>query len=124
MQFSANADRGEERKVTDKLRYQWVQWVLEQMGVEWGDSFSESGDPEEATILQKALMRRKLEQNNITIRDNHDGSVDIYVEEERIAYWSKPNYRLRLDPTKINKKDQQYSEIDMECWSVFDDEEK
>lgn len=122
MKFSANADRGEEAKVVGKLRYQWIQWVLEQTGVDWGDSFSETGDPEDATILQKALLRKNLEQNKITVNDCHDGSFEIYVDEERIAHWEKPYYRLRIDNTKINKKDRQYTEIDFGCWSVFDEE--
>jgi len=122
MKFNANADRGQEAAVVGKLRYQWIQWVLEQTGVNWGDSFSETGDPEDATILQKALMRKNLDQNKIEINDLHDGSVEIYVGNERIAYWAKPYYKLCIDNTKINKKDRQYTEIDFECWSVFDEE--
>jgi hypothetical protein len=122
MNFTANADRGEEKNVVEKLRYQWIQFILEQTGADLEDCFSESGDPEDATILQKALLRKKLDQNKITVKDIHDGSLEIYVEEERIAYWNKPYFRLRIDNNKINKKNQQYIEIDMGCWSIFDEE--
>jgi len=72
------------------------------------------------TILQKGKVRKVLEQNKILVKDNYDGSLDIYVEDDRIAYWEQPRFRLHIDRSKLNKKDQQYVEIEFSCWSVFD----
>lgn len=119
--FTASSDRGEEKLVSGKLKYQWVQWVLEQTGIDTDGCFPETGDISDQTILQKALLKKILKQNKIIIKDYHDESLEIYVDEERIAYWSKPYYKLIIDTSKLNKKDQQYIEIEMECWSVFDE---
>ena len=123
MKFTANSDRGDERKVAYQLRYQWVKFVLEQIKVDWTDCFPQSERLEDVTILQSATLRKKLNDNNIIINDNVDGSLDIYVNEELIAEWKKPSFILHINPAKINKRDKYYSEIQMECWSVYDQNE-
>lgn len=110
--FTAKSDLGQERKVAENLRHQWIQYVLENTGINWEGCFEEV--PENLTIEQKAKIRKILEQNKIIIKDNFDGSVDIYVEEEKIGSWYKPYYILH----NINK----YVEIQLKCESVFDEE--
>lgn len=122
MNFIIHADRNNAKEVTEKVRFQWMKNVLQNMGIEWGDSL-ESDDPGNLSILQRAQIRRILEQNkNLEIADDHDGGIVIYVEKEPIARWEKPYYRLHHDQTEINHQKRWYISIQVSCWSVFDQE--
>lgn len=106
------------------LMYQWAYSVLSQMGVDFGDSIPEDGDPDGLTKLQQAQMRKILENNKIFVLDNQDESLAIYVENELIGKWERPYYKLHFDPSKINPKEKFYMEVDISFGSVFDEEQE
>ena len=122
MNFTIEADRNDAKEVTEKVKFQWMKSVLQQMGIDWGDNL-DPDDPDDLSIIQRAYIRRILDQNkNLNIVDDHDGGVVIYVEKEPIAEWKKPYYRLHSDPTELNRHKKWYISIEVSCWSVFDQE--
>ena len=129
MNFALNkmsflVSREEAKNKAKLLMYQWAYSVLSQMGVDFGDSIPEDGDPDGLTKFQQAKMRKILETNKIFILDNQDESLEIYVENELVGKWDRPHYTLKFDRSKINPKEKYYMEVDVFFGSVFDEEQE
>lgn len=116
MKFIATADRGDEKQVANKLRDEWIKFVIVSTHADFKDAFED----EDLSILDKAQVRKTLEQNAMSVIDNYDGSVDIYVGEDCIGHWDKPYFKIH---TGLNKRSPIFVEIELSCWSVFDEEE-
>jgi hypothetical protein len=106
------------------LMYQWCYSVLSETGIEFDDEIPEDGNPNSLTILQKAKMRKTLADNNIFILDEKDETLEIYIENDLIAKWEKPYYKLCYDKSKVNPKERYYSEVEISFWSVYDEIEE
>jgi hypothetical protein len=65
------------------------------------------------TVFDKVRLRKVLGQYNVSVIDNMDGGVKIYLEREQIAEWIKPSYILKEDPSQIDPKKKLY--IEMKC---------
>jgi hypothetical protein len=103
----------------------WVQDVLTSIGIDFKDSLNLN---EERTIIQRATLKNILKENSINIED--DGEiVDISIFDkdsgswQKIAFMEKPIYRMRQDLKQKDKNKRLYTEIEIICWSVFDEEE-
>ena len=118
------ASREEAKEQIKLLMYQWCYSILTEIGIEFSDEIPEDGNPNSLTILQKAKMRKILANNNIFIIDNQDEIIEIYIENELVAKWEKPFYKLHYDRTKVNPKERYYSEVEISFWSVFDEVEE
>lgn len=116
------ADKDNYKEVFNQVKFDWVCNVLSQTGMNLDNCFPESGNYEDQTIQQKAQLRNNLNDNNILIIDNNDDSLIIYIQNEIIASWDKPLYIRREDAEERNPKRKYYIEINIECYSVFDDE--
>jgi hypothetical protein len=112
--------REDAKKQVKLLMYQWCYSVITEIGIEFGDEIPEDGNPDSLTILQQAKMRKTLSDNKIFILDDKDETLEIYVEEELIAKWEKPCYKLHYDRTKINPKERYYVEVEISFSSIFD----
>lgn len=127
MRLKVVANRSEAKEVALKVRFQWVKDILLSTGADFTDIFPESEDElltyNDMSIIQKAKLRKVLEQNKINIVDNHDGSLLIYLENDVIAEWKIPNFKLHFDRNELNPQKRWYIEIEMDYWSVFDEEE-
>ena len=117
------SDKEDAQKVVDKVRFSWIRCVLEQTGMDLGNSFSEGEDDlDSMTIAQKAELRHILDKNKILVLDDHDGGIRLYIDEDLIAEWKKPSFDLRHDNRQLNPKKKYYVGITIEYWSVFDEE--
>jgi len=116
------ADRDDAQKVVEKVRFSWIRFVLEQTGMDLEKCFPEDDDPDSMTIAQKAELRHILNKNKILVLDDHDGRIRLYIDEDLIAEWKKPVYDLRHDNRQLNPKKKYYVGINIEYWSVFDEE--
>lgn len=103
-----------------KLMYQWAYSILEETGIDFEDTLPEDGDYESLEVLERAFIRKKLEVNQIFVLDNRDETLEIYIEDELIAKWDKPYYKLHFDGSKVNPKERFYMEVDVFFGSVFD----
>jgi hypothetical protein len=109
------------------VRFQWVKNILLSTGADFSEIFIDSEEEQtydNMSIIQKAKLRKVLDQNNITISDNHDGSLLVFIDHDIIAEWGVPNFKLHFDGKEPNQQKRWYIEVEIDCWSVFDDEEQ
>lgn len=119
MQEVVLADRGNCQQVANHLKFNWLHETLAQTGMNLDDCFPEDGDPNSQTIVQKAQLRKTLNDNDILVLDDNE-EIKIYVQKEIIAEWNKPKYNLCSDISQIDPKKKFYVSIELNYWSVFD----
>ena len=73
---------------------------------------------------QKVKLRSILATYGIQVIDDFDGHMQVYLENELIAEWFKCTYKLRRDLRAIDPRKRIYLEMEVNCWSVFDDKEE
>ena len=73
---------------------------------------------------QKVKLRGILATYGIQVIDDFDGHMQIYLENELIAEWYKCTYKLRRDLRVLDPRKRVYLEMEVNCWSVFDDKEE
>jgi hypothetical protein len=73
---------------------------------------------------QKVKLRGILATYGIQVIDDLDGHMQIYLENELIAEWHKCTYKLRRDLRAVDPRKRVYLEMEVSCWSVFDDKEE
>jgi hypothetical protein len=76
------------------------------------------------SAAQKVKLRGILATYGIQVIDDFDGHMQIYLENELIAEWYKCTYKLRRDLRAIDPRKRVYLEMEVNCWSVFDDKEE
>ena len=74
--------------------------------------------------VQKVKLRGILATYGIQVIDDLDGHMQIYLENELIAEWHKCTYKLRRDLRAVDPRKRVYLEMEVNCWSVFDDKEE
>jgi hypothetical protein len=73
---------------------------------------------------QKVKLRGILATYGIQVIDDLDGHLQIYLENELIAEWFKCTYKLKRDLRVIDPMKRVYLEMEVNCWSVFDNKEE
>lgn len=76
------------------------------------------------SVPQKVKLRGILATYGIQVIDDLDGHLQIYLENELIAEWFKCTYKLKRDLRVIDPMKRVYLEMEVNCWSVFDDKEE
>jgi hypothetical protein len=74
--------------------------------------------------VQKVKLRGILATYGIQVIDDLDGHMQIYLENELIAEWFKCTYKLKRDLRAVDPRKRVYLEMEVNCWSVFDDKEE
>ena len=105
------------RQVEEEEKRRFLRSLLEQMGVPL--DFWDSDDA--LTIEQRMQIRAVLSSYNIEIIDEDD--MNIYVDGQKVASWSKPYYTLKKDLSQLDPKKRLYLEMLIECWSLFEETE-
>lgn len=72
---------------------------------------------------QKVKLRNILTTYNISVIDDHDGNLKIFLENELVGNFSKPTYKLKKELEIKDPKKRIFLEMNVECWSVFDSPE-
>lgn len=70
---------------------------------------------------QKVKLRGILTTYGIQIIDDNAGALQIYVENEKVAEWYKPTYKLKTDLAQLDPKKKLYLEMNIKYWSVFEE---
>lgn len=73
---------------------------------------------------QKVKLRGILATYGLQVIDDLDGHMQIYLENELIAEWFKCTYKLKRDLRVIDPHKRVYLEMNVNCWSVFDEKEE
>ena len=118
MQQVILSDRSNCKQISNNIKLLWIKDILEQTGLNVSDCFPE-GEDKEQTIEQKAVLRKLLKDNEISIIEEDESCV-IYIQKEVIGKFEKPQYILKKDLSILDKNKQLYVEIHLEYSSVFD----
>jgi|SRR5579864_3421853 hypothetical protein len=73
---------------------------------------------------QKVKLRGVLATYGIQVIDDLDGHMQVYLENELIAEWFKCTYKLKRDLRVTDPRKRVYLEMEVNCWSVFDEKEE
>jgi len=107
------------RKVEDEEKSRFLRGILEEMGV----PIEEIWDSDEPlNIEQRMKLRKLLTSYGINVIDNYEKMI-ILVNGENVAIWNKPFYKLKKDMSQNTAEKQLYLEMNLECWSLFEQEE-
>ena len=75
------------------------------------------------TANQRIHLREILSSYNVLVIEELDGHMQIYVEDELVAEWFPCTFVLKKDLREINPKKRLYLEMEVNTWSVFEEEE-
>lgn len=116
------ADKDNYRSIAEQLRFAWFKNVLIQTQMNLDGCFCDSDDPNDQTIENRSTLKKALNDNKISVIDNNDDSLLIYIQDQLIAEWTKPRYDKREDITERDRTKRFYIGINLEYRSVFDEE--
>lgn len=127
------ADRDNYREVEQEWKYEWIFYILSHMGLEdeiLQECFPEGGFAD-FDVKHRLKLREHCDAKNITILDDRDGGVKIYVQivvdgqavQEKVAEWKKCHFNLREDPEAIRPSDRTFIEIVADPWDWTTNEE-
>lgn len=108
------------RAVEEEEKNKFLYDLLLQMGIPVDDFWK---DPSKLTVHQRMNLRNILSTYNIDVIDDLDGHMQVYVENELIGEWHKCYYKLKRDLRQINPKKQLYLEMEVNYWSIFEEQE-
>lgn len=117
------ADREDLRKVEEEWQLEFVFYVLSNIGVPeeiLAECFP--ADEEELTVEHKIKLRSYMKTFDITIVDDRDHGLTIYVEQTLIAKWNKCRFVLKQDYMTVDPSKRLYVEIHADMWTIFDEE--
>lgn len=118
MHYAILLNKSEDTKqVEAQEQSRFIKSITEALGIEldWNPD-------EELTIEKKQELQSAFKKFNISIVDDADGGLKIYVERDMIAEWFKCKYKLKQDHSIIDRKKQLYLEMNINFWSVFEEE--
>lgn len=107
--------------VEEEEKTRFLRSILEQMGV----PIQEFWLTETAlSVDQRIKLRGILATYGIQVIDDLDGNMQVYVEGERVAEWYKCSYKLKKDLRELDPRKQLYMEMQINCWSLFEEQEE
>lgn len=106
------------KQIEDEEKHRFLRNVLEQMGVPISDFWNVDAP---LSIEQKIKLRGLLSAYSIQVIDDLDGTMQIYVENEKVAEWNKCFYKLKRDLRQLDPRKQLYLEMEVNCWTIFEE---
>ena len=125
MKRSILANREDVRNIEAELQYEFVAFVLESLGIPPEvliECFPEGGY-DEFDVIHKKRLREYLKKFDVEIVDDRDGGIKIYLDDDVVAEWKKAKFALRRDAKARTPAKKVYSEIFIDFWTIFDNEE-
>lgn len=119
MQETIYLNREDSKKVEEEERDLFVRAVLAELELPELDEIW----PEDhlSSIEDKVKLRNLLAKYNILILQR-GRATEIYVEDDMIAIWREPKYRMLTDLKKANPAHKLFYEMTIDCESIFDEE--
>lgn len=120
-------DREDIRTIEEEEKSNFIKNTLTSIGLPEEDI--KNCFPVEGKVLsvQNKISLRKLCENfQISIFDDLDGGIKIYVTEAKektlVAEWKKCWFALRIDPSEIDRSKRTFAELHFKWWTVFEEE--
>jgi hypothetical protein len=109
------------KKVEDEEKTRFLRNILEQMGMPVQEIWTTDAA---LSVDQRIKLRGILATYSVQVIDDLDGHMQVYVEDEKVAEWNKCTYKLKRDLRQIDPRKQLYLEMEVDCWSLFDESEQ
>lgn len=114
-------DREDYRTVEKEEQGKFIRSILLEMDVPIDDCWPE--DEYELSVDSRIRLRHVLNMFNIQIIDDKDGGIKLYVENDLVAEWIKSTFDFKVDRSEIDPNKQVFYQMNVEFWSLFDEEE-
>lgn len=121
MKNSIYIDREDVKSTEEQEKFSWIINTISNIGI--AEELEIPENVEDLSVEFRKNMRGLLQKFDIKIIDEHDGNVKIYVEDNLIGEWHKPQYILRTDLSAIEPSKKLFVEMVLDHWSVFDGEQ-
>jgi hypothetical protein len=108
------------KQVEEEEKQKFLRNLLIQIGIPVEEFWS--GDSP-LNIEQRVQLRSILSTYGIQVIDDLDGHLQVYVEGELAGEWHKCTYKLKRDLRQIDPRKQFYLEMEVNCWSLFEENE-
>lgn len=109
------------RQVEEEEKSRFLRSLLEQMDLPIQDFWS---DDTPLSPEQKIKLRGVLYTFGIQVIDDLDGHMQIYLDGEIIGEWQKCTYKLKRDLKELDPRKQLFLEMEVNCWSPFEEQEQ
>lgn len=109
------------RQVEEEEKTRFLRTLLEQMGVPIGDFWT---DDSALTIENKIKLKDMMIAYGVQVIDDLDGFLEVYVEGEKVGEWKKCTYKLKRDLKQLDPRKQLYLEMEVNCWTIFEQQEQ
>lgn len=116
--LNANEDT---RKVEEEEKSRFIKGIIDLMGIPLEGIWN---DDEELSLEKRMKLREIFSSYNVKIIDYHDGTLEIYVDNDLIAEWKKCEYVLKRDIAAIDPTKKLYLEMKINYWSIFENTEQ
>lgn len=108
-------------KVEEEEKTRYLRNILEQIGIPILEFWENDGP---LSVEQRMKLRGILRTYGIQVIDDLDGHMQIYVDDELVAEWFKCRYKLKRDLRERDPRKQLYLEMEVNCWSLFEEAEE
>jgi hypothetical protein len=119
--------------VEDEWRWEFVFYVLSAIGIpdeELSECLPEDGNYLGIETKHKIVLRKYMKKRDVTIVDDHDGGLKIYVyigeleEHILVAEWRKCKFIYKEDLTEIDPNKRIYVEVQADVWTSFGEDDE
>ena len=107
------------KAIEEEEKHKFLYAILDQMGIPVKDFWTNDS---ELTVDQRIKLRNILSTYNVDVMDDLDGHMQVYVEDELIGEWHKCEYKLKKDLRQRDPRKQLYLEMQVNYWSIFEEE--
>lgn len=106
------------KSVEEEEKSTFIKHILENIGLPiqeiWDDKYIN------LSTEDQIKLRGILATFNVSIINDIDGGLKVYVDKDMIGEWRKPTYVLKRDYSQINPKKYLYLEMHIDPWSIFE----
>jgi len=113
------------KQIEDEEKQRFFRTLLVEMDIPIDDLW-ENDIP--LSIEQKIKLRSILTTYKVQVIDDLDGHMQVYFfddsgESVLVGEWHKCSYKLKRDLKQRDPQKQLYLEMEVNCWSLFEEQE-
>lgn len=115
------------KQVEEEEKTRFLRGILEEMGIPVQDFWASETT---LSIEQRIKLRGILATYGIQVIDDLDGRMQIWVSPDKeelpqkVAEWHKCIYKLKRDLRQLDPRKQLYLEMEINCWSLFEEDQQ
>ncbi len=121
------SNREDIKSIEAEEQINFVFFVLQNSGIP-DERLEECLTEESLSVRNKMIFRKLCEREQISVVDNLDGSLKIYIKSDHqdilIAEWFQPSYTLKVDNSVTDRSKRIFVEIFFRWWTIFEEEDK